>query len=106
METYATNSFLKSKNLRPFIISRSSTLGSNKYGFHWTGDNYASWDFLKGGPGTFRIRQHKFIPTKELRIEDMELLQQKTFDVIYSDLVNDKKYMKDTNRKNERKNKS
>lgn len=48
MQTYATNLFLKSKNLRPFIISRSSTLGSNKYGFHWTGDNYANFDFLKG----------------------------------------------------------
>lgn len=39
--------FLKSKNLRPFIITRSSTLGSNKYGFHWTGDNYANFDFLR-----------------------------------------------------------
>jgi alpha-glucosidase (family GH31 glycosyl hydrolase) len=48
LETYATSQFLKSKNLKPFIITRSSTFGSSKYGFHWTGDNYASWDFLKG----------------------------------------------------------
>ena len=48
LETYATNSFLQSKNLKPFIITRSSTFGSSKYGFHWTGDNYASWEFLKG----------------------------------------------------------
>ena len=48
LETYATNLFLRSKNKRAFIISRSSTMGSNKFGFHWTGDNYASFDFLKG----------------------------------------------------------
>ena len=48
LETYATNLFLKSKNKRPFIISRSSTMGANKFGFHWTGDNYANFDFLKG----------------------------------------------------------
>jgi alpha-glucosidase len=48
LETYATNLFLKSKNQMPFIISRSSTLGTNKYGFHWTGDNYADWTYLRG----------------------------------------------------------
>lgn len=48
LETYATHEFLKDKKLRPFIITRSSTLGSSKYGYHWTGDNYASWEFLKG----------------------------------------------------------
>jgi alpha-glucosidase (family GH31 glycosyl hydrolase) len=48
LETAATHDFLRSKNLRPFIITRSSTFGSHKYGFHWTGDNSASWPFLKG----------------------------------------------------------
>lgn len=48
LETYATNQFLKYKTLRPFIITRSSTLGSNKFGFHWTGDNSASWEYLRG----------------------------------------------------------
>lgn len=48
METYATNQFLKSRGLKPFIITRSSTFGSSKYGFHWTGDNRASWEYLKG----------------------------------------------------------
>jgi alpha-glucosidase (family GH31 glycosyl hydrolase) len=33
--------------MRPFIITRSSTLGSNKFAFHWTGDNFASFDFLR-----------------------------------------------------------
>lgn len=32
---------------KPFLISRSTTFGSNRYGFHWTGDNYANFTFLK-----------------------------------------------------------
>ena len=48
LQNHASNLFLQSKNKRPFILSRSSTLGTSKYGFHWTGDNFADWDFLKG----------------------------------------------------------
>ena len=59
-----------------------------------------SWDFFKGRPGVFRIHQHKFIETKDLVLEDMEQLKQKTYDIIYNDLVSDIKYMKDTNRPN------
>lgn len=44
---YATHEFLAGKNLRPFIISRSTAPGAGKYGFHWTGDNAASFDFLR-----------------------------------------------------------
>ena len=59
-----------------------------------------SWDFFKGRPGVFRIHQHKFIDTKGLKVEDLESLKQQTFDLIYNDLVSDKKYMNDTNRPN------
>lgn len=64
------------------------------------GKRFFSWDFFKGGPGVFRIRQHKFIQTKDLEQSDMQKLKEKTFNIIYNDLVNDKKYMKDTNRPN------
>lgn len=49
MESEATYKYLKSKGIRPFIISRSSTIGSNKYAGHWTGDNFANFEFLKSG---------------------------------------------------------
>ncbi|TMM30571.1 1-acyl-sn-glycerol-3-phosphate acyltransferase [Polaribacter aestuariivivens] len=60
---------------------------------------FFSWDFLKGRPGVLRIHQHSFIETTHLKQEHLTELQSKTFDVIYNDLVQDKKYMKDTNRK-------
>jgi 1-acyl-sn-glycerol-3-phosphate acyltransferase len=60
---------------------------------------FFSWNFLKGGPGVFRVRQHQFIDTKGLSIDKIDILRDKTFDIIKSDLENDKKYMKDTNRK-------
>lgn len=59
-----------------------------------------SWDFFKGGPGVFRIHQHKFIETKNLEKKDVESLKDQTFNVMYNDLINDKKFMKDTNRPN------
>jgi 1-acyl-sn-glycerol-3-phosphate acyltransferase len=56
-----------------------------------------SWDFLKGGIGTFRIRQHQFIATKGLQFEDTEKLKEQTFQVLYNELSSDSLYMKDTN---------
>jgi alpha-glucosidase/lysosomal alpha-glucosidase len=61
LETYATNQFLKSKSLRPFIITRSSTWGSSKYGFHWTGDNKAEWEYLRSSiPDNFNNQMFGF----------------------------------------------
>ncbi|MGB1042063.1 MAG: lysophospholipid acyltransferase family protein [Tenacibaculum sp.] len=59
-----------------------------------------SWDFFKGGPGTFRIKQCSFINTKGLTMENKDALKQQTFNVMYNELVNDKLYMNDTNRPN------
>jgi 1-acyl-sn-glycerol-3-phosphate acyltransferase len=58
-----------------------------------------SWDIFKGGLGTLRVHQHKFILTKGLFIREINILKDQTFNVLYNDLVNDTKYMKDTNRK-------
>jgi alpha-glucosidase (family GH31 glycosyl hydrolase) len=33
--------------LRPFIITRSNSIGTGRYAGHWTGDNVATWDFLR-----------------------------------------------------------
>jgi 1-acyl-sn-glycerol-3-phosphate acyltransferase len=59
-----------------------------------------SWDFFKGSPGVFRIHQHTFIETKGLKMEDLEDLKQQVFKIIENDLLNDKKFMNDTNRPN------
>ena len=61
-----------------------------------------SWDFFKGSPGTFRVKQHAFIETKGMNVkDDMVNLMNQTFDIIHNELSNDDKYMKDTNRLNE-----
>lgn len=32
---------------RPFILTRSNSVGTGVFGAHWTGDNVANWEFLK-----------------------------------------------------------
>ena len=59
-----------------------------------------SWNFFKGHPGVFRVKQLPFIETKGLTKDDKEQLKQQTFDLMYNELFNDKAYMKDTNRPN------
>ena len=61
---------------------------------------FFSWDFFKGRPGVLRVQQHDFIETKGMSSkQDMDALKNKTFHILYNDLENDRKYMKDTNRK-------
>lgn len=61
---------------------------------------FFSWDIFKGRPGVLRVHQFKFIETKGLNVlEDMTVLKNKTFNIIFEALHADKKYMKDTNRK-------
>lgn len=59
-----------------------------------------SWDFFKGRPGVFRVKQLKFIKTAGLTIDDKSTLKEKSFDLLYNELLNNKLYMKDTNRLN------
>ena len=45
-----THQFLEKKfpDQFPFILSRANSAGTNKWSFHWTGDNLATFEFYKG----------------------------------------------------------
>jgi len=58
-----------------------------------------SYDFFKGHPGVFRVKQCKFITTENFTKEDRDKLKERTFNLIYDELTNDELYMKDTNKK-------
>ncbi len=48
-----THNFLKNKlGVRPFIISRSATMGTGKYNGHWLGDNTSNYRMMKNSLDT------------------------------------------------------
>lgn len=56
-QSKATNEYLKSKDKRPFIISRSNVAGSHRYTFHWLGDNFSNFNSMKTSiPGIFNYQ--------------------------------------------------
>ncbi|XP_029842481.2 neutral alpha-glucosidase AB isoform X2 [Ixodes scapularis] len=47
MSTYMGHLMRSDNKLRPFVLSRSFFIGSQRYGAVWTGDNEADWNHLR-----------------------------------------------------------
>jgi len=48
-----------------------------------------SYTFFSGKPGVLRVKIHKFIETKGLKIADKKEINKKAFETIYNELIND-----------------
>lgn len=48
-----------------------------------------SYTFFSGNPGLLRTKVHKFIETTNIIIKEKAVVRQKTFEIIYNDLITD-----------------
>ena len=48
-----------------------------------------SYTFFSGSPGIMRAKMHKFISTMDLSLSDKKEVNDKTYNVIYNELIND-----------------
>ncbi len=48
-----------------------------------------SYTFFSGSPGKLRVKIHRFIETENLKVSDKKAINDKTFKVIYNELIND-----------------
>lgn len=49
MQAEYTKKSLENLNKRSFVLTRSTTLGTGRYGFHWLGDNFAQFRHMRNG---------------------------------------------------------
>ena len=50
-----------------------------------------SWTFFSGCPGKLRVKIHTFMQTEGLTIDDLEMLKEKAYNIIYNELIDDLK---------------